>query len=133
MATIKLALAQEREAKVRQYFRMWLDRDFKDLSMVLAEDCYYQECYGPAYLSLAEIQTWVAHQLTIQRVTSWSIQRMWSATNNMIFVQWSFTAVTDQVTHFDGLSAVHFNEANLIDDLREYQTTTNHSYPYHKQ
>ncbi|GEK62149.1 MULTISPECIES: hypothetical protein [Lactiplantibacillus] len=56
---------------------------------------------------------------------------MWSATDNMIFAQWSFTAVTDRMTQFDGLSAVHFNLAGRIDDLREYQTTTAHDYPYH--
>ncbi|KRL99669.1 hypothetical protein [Lactiplantibacillus argentoratensis] len=49
----------------------------------------------------------------------------------MIFAQWSFTAVTDRMTQFDGLSAVHFNLAGRIDDLREYQTTTAHDYPYH--
>ena len=132
MTEINLELTQARQLKIQQYFKMWVTRNFEALPMIFAVDCYYQECYGPAYLSLAEIQAWIEHQLTIQRVTTWSIQRLWSATDEMIFVQWTFTVVTEQVTQFDGLSAVHFNSAGYIDDLREYQTTTKHHYPYHE-
>lgn len=131
MTEIETVLLRDRKAKVQQYFAMWVTRDFEALPRIFAVDCYYQECYGPAYLSLAEVQAWIEHQLRVQRVTAWSIQRLWSATDNMIFAQWSFTAVTDRMTQFDGLSAVHFNLAGRIDDLREYQTTTAHDYPYH--
>lgn len=121
----------QRQTKIKQYFKMWLNRDFSDLPTIIAPDCYYQECYGPAYLSLTEIQAWIAHQLTVQTVTAWPITTMWAATDNTVFVEWSFTAKTTEITQFDGLSRIHFNAAGLIDDLREYETTTKHTYPYH--
>jgi len=121
------------QAQIEQYFKMWLDRDFSLLSTILAPDCHYQECYGPAYLSLEEIQAWIAHQMTVQTVTAWPIEQMWTATDDTIFVRWTFTAVTTSTTHFDGISSVHFNSAGFIDDLREYQSQAAHYYPYHHE
>lgn len=121
------------QAQIEKYFKMWLDRDFTLLSTILAPDCHYQECYGPAYLSLEEIQAWVAHQMTVQTVTAWPIEQMWAATDDTIFVRWTFTAVTTSTTHFDGISSVHFNSAGFIDDLREYQSQAAHYYPYHHE
>jgi len=119
------------QAQIEQYFKMWLDRDFSLLSTILAPDCHYQECYGPAYLSLQEIQKWIEHQMTVQTVTAWPIKQMWVANDETVFVSWTFTAVTTETTHFDGLSSVNFNAAGLIDDLREYQSQAEHYYPYH--
>ncbi|WP_238696414.1 nuclear transport factor 2 family protein [Lactiplantibacillus plantarum] len=104
MTEIETALLRDRKAKVQQYFAMWVTRDFEALPRIFAVDCYYQECYGPAYLSLAEVQAWIEHQLRVQRVTAWSIQRLWSATDNMIFAQWSFTAVRTCLESFQEYS-----------------------------
>ncbi|WP_423716532.1 nuclear transport factor 2 family protein [Lactiplantibacillus pentosus] len=131
MKPIDIASTQRRTTIIQHYFSMWLTRDFSKLKQVIATDCYYQECYGPAYCSLAEIQTWIQHQLTVQRVIVWQIQQIWTATDGTMFVQWNFEAQTQRLTVFDGLSSIHFNSANQIDDLREYQTTTQHTYPYH--
>jgi len=125
------SIIETREKTIQTYFDMWIIRDFDRLDQIFSPDCKYQESYGPCYLSLVEIEEWIQDQLAVQKVLKWDIKEMWPSLDNDFIVTWNFTAEEKNVTNFDGVSIVHFNRSGLIDNVREYQSKSEHEYPYH--
>lgn len=125
------------ESRVRQYFDMWITRDFRDLDDIVAPSCVYEECYGPIYRNRNEIHQWIADQLTAQVVTAWEIcgylhVRESSDTHegHIVVVTWTFAGREKEAYVFDGCSIIAFDELNRMIRVREFQATHVRKYPY---
>jgi len=117
------------EHLIRQYFNCWLTRDFPALTTFFTADCAYRECYGATYEGLTEIQPWIDHQLTVQTVLAWDIQRILPVNDYCVVVTWFFKAKTQTISAFDGVSVIDF-KAGKIAKLTEYETKHRTYRPY---
>lgn len=109
------------ETLIRQYFNCWLTRQFPTLTTFFTQDCVYRECYGATYHGIDELQSWLDHQLTVQTVLTWDIQRVLPVTDHCVVVTWFFKAQTQTVSAFDGVSVIDF-DGGKIAQLTEYET-----------
>ena len=106
-------------------------KDFGRLDEIFSSNCVFQESYGPCYLSLLEINKWIEKKLSEQNVLSWKIKEVWPSVNDTFFVVWNFTAIEENTINFDGVSVIHFDGIGLIDEIRNYRSTSEHCFPYH--
>ena len=64
------------------------------------------------------------------RVLVWDIREIYQDGDHLI-AEWYFQCVFDGVTDgFDGVSLIRFNPVGKIVSLREYQSKSEHIYPY---
>lgn len=118
------------EATIREYFQMWVSRDFTNIDKIFDNDIFYRECYGACYGSLKEIHLWLDKQLGRQKVLSWTIDSIYSADNNY-FVTWTFRAKEDKEYIFDGMSKITFDSySNKIIEISEFETKHDIYYPF---
>lgn len=120
-----------REKIIREYFSMWVTKDFTRLNELFSADCVLQESNGPCYLSLAEINQWIERKIDEQNVLSWKVKEVWPSIDDTFFVVWNLTAIQGSTTNFDGVSIIHFNEVGMIDSVKNYQSKSEHCFPYH--
>ena len=119
------------EESVRAYFKMWIERDFTRFDELFSADCRYEECYGPVYEGLDELHRWIEDMLVRQVVTAWDIHEYIPAADEQtLSVTWTFAAREEERSYaFDGVSLIHFNEAGLIDRVREFKAKRNRVFP----
>ncbi len=111
-----------REHAVREYFAMWVARDFARFDMLFSAGCRYEECYGPVYEGVGELRRWIADMLGRQRVTAWDIHEVVPAADGCtLTVTWTFAAEEQEGPYvFDGASIIRFDEAGRIERVREF-------------
>jgi len=124
-------LVEVREKTIREYFSMWVNRDFSKLNEIFSPNCVFQESYGPCYLSLLEINEWIKHKLNEQNVLSWNVKEIWPSVDDTFFVIWNYTAIEKNTINSDGVSVIHFDKAGLIDQVKNYRSKSEHYFPYH--
>ena len=118
------------EEMIRQYFDAWLKQDESGLPFLFAEDAVYSECYGPEYRGLNQILRWFRDWNLRGKVIAWNTKGfIWQ--ENRVAVEWYFACeYDDEAFAFDGVSIVEFNSEGKICSLREFQSKTEHVFPY---
>lgn len=120
----------EQERIIREYFQMWISRDFTSIDKIFDKDIFYRECYGACYSNLREIHLWLNKQLDRQKVLSWTIDNIYSV-NNDYFVTWTFKAKEGKEYIFDGISKITFDiPSNKIIEISEFETKHDIYYPF---
>ena len=115
---------------VRDYFASWLRQDWTRFAGIFANDIVYSECYGPEYHGLGQVERWFDDWNRRGRVLVWDIREIFEDGDDLI-TEWYFQCVFDGVTDgFDGVSLIRFNQAGKIISIREYQSKSEHIYPY---
>lgn len=112
------------------YFNAWLTKNNSVLSEIFSADVIYTECYGPLYQGVSQIQRWFADWNLRGTVLQWNIKNVLER-GNTLCVEWYFCCEYDGVTDgFDGVSWIEFDETGKIVNLREFQSKSEHYYPY---
>lgn len=115
---------------VCSYFAAWLEKNASVLPEVFAKDAVYSKCYGPEYRGLDQIQSWFADWNRRGTVLQWDIKNMISS-GNTVCAEWYFRCEYDGNTDgFDGVSWIEFDVEGKICALREFQSKTEHCFPY---
>lgn len=121
-----------KEQIIKDYFQMWVQRDFSSIENIFASDIYYSECYGPEYFCLQEIYLWIDDMLKKQKVRDRTIKRFIHAEDATI-VQWFFKGKQGELIHgFDGVSIVEVTASGKIATIKEYESKAQHIAPYNK-
>lgn len=128
----KAASTQERA--IRDYFAMWVARDFSRFDELFSPCCRYEECYGPIYEGTEELHRWIEHMLAIQHVTAWDIHDMvFAADGQSVTVTWTFIAAEKKPCIFDGCSVIHFDGQGRIDSVREFGAEHERCFPQRRE
>ena len=115
---------------VKAYFAAWVSKDASVLSEVFSDDVIYTECYGPEYHGFSQIQRWFSDWNLRGTVIQWDIKNTVEQ-GHTLCVEWYFCCEYDGVTDgFDGVSWIEFDESGKIKALREFQSKTEHCFPY---
>lgn len=123
---------ERREQLVWSWFSAWLDRDGSHISTIFAEDAVYTECYGPQYRGRAQIERWFVDWNARGRVLEWAIKRFLHDGASLA-VEWYFACDYDgEVSGFDGVTLVDFDSDGRVSRLCEFQSKSEHEYPYGK-
>ncbi|KJG11783.1 nuclear transport factor 2 family protein [Photobacterium kishitanii] len=132
MGVIKVT-SSEQELIIKTYFHMWVDRNFSSLDKIFSADIYYSECYGPEYFGLSEIHRWIDDMLEKQQVLAWEIKQFIHEKNtNTVVVEWYFKEQQNlNVNDFNGVSIIKFSADGKISSIKEFESKSEHSAPYH--
>lgn len=124
-------LSYMHEQAIKQYFMMWVKRDFTHLAELFAKTCRYEECYGPIYEDLQQIKAWIKETLPKQQVLKWEIKDFYHSNSHQVFVTWTFSAKeAGQISNFDGISLVEFDHKQQISLIKEFEAKAQRTYPY---
>ncbi|MDO5024714.1 nuclear transport factor 2 family protein [Slackia piriformis] len=122
------------EEAIRDYFAMWVTRDFSRFDELFSSRCRYEECYGPIYEGTEELHRWIGHMLAIQHVVAWDIHDMvFAADKRSVTVAWTFVATERESYTFDGCSLIHFDEQGRIDSIREFGAKHERRFPQRRK
>lgn len=114
----------------REYFSMWVRRDFSRFDALFARNCRYEECYGPVYEGLDELHRWIDAQLEAQIVEYWDIHEVMPVdARDVLVVTWTFCAKEDRRYCFDGASIIAFDEDGKIAHVREFKAEHERFFP----
>lgn len=119
-----------KEEIIKQYFCSWLKQDINLYKDLFSDDATYSECYGPIYRNKREILTWFRDWNKEGKVLEWPIKNLLVARNTAI-VEWYFKCdYQNKVSEFNGVSLIEFNNQNKIKSVKEFQSKSEHYYPY---
>lgn len=120
-----------RDAQLRRWFSMWLDKQDTGIEDLFALDAVYIESWGPEYHGSGKIKLWFDEWNTRGTVERWDIRQYFHKGDQTV-VEWAFQcAMTDgTIQSFDGLSLIRWNEANQICFLQEFGCNENRYDPY---
>lgn len=114
------------------YFKAWIDNDIDVLCRTFSDDAIYSECYGPEYHGREQILKWFSEWNLRGRVIEWRIKRSF-VQGDTVIAEWYFECEYDSNTDgFDGVTIADFNAENKIIRLCEFQSRSDHYYPYEK-
>ena len=115
---------------IELYFKCWLEKDSSKLENIFADDIVYSECYGPEYTGIEQIYLWFTDWNNKGTVLQWVIKDVVEK-NETLIVEWYFECDYDGNTDgFDGVTVAKFNKENKIYSLKEFQSKSEHYYPY---
>ena len=122
---------EHREAQIRRWFSMWLDRQDKGIIDLFTADAVYIESWGPEYHGSDKIKLWFDEWNTRGTVQRWDIRQYFHKEDQTV-VEWTFRcAMTNGVIQrFDGLSLIRWNEVGQIHFLQEFGCNENRYDPY---
>ena len=117
---------------IRDYFQAWLKPNIEVIKSIFDKNATYSECYGPIYRNKKEIISWFEKWNKQGKVIAWPIAKILSNENTCIVV-WHFKYnYQKKISEFDGVSIIDFNDQNKIILVKEYQSKSQHYYPYSK-
>lgn len=120
----------QKEDIVRSYFQAWLDKNIEPLRGIFSDDIVYSECYGPEYHGLSQVLKWFTDWNKNGTVLSWEIKKFIHQ-DMFIVVEWYFECdCNNEVSGFDGVSVIEFDDNMKITNLKEFQSKAEHCYPY---
>lgn len=122
-----------REAKIRQWFCMWLDKQDTGICELFSPDALYIESWGPQYRGNRKIKLWFDEWNTRGTVQRWDILQFLHD-GALTVVQWSFQCVFSDKTvqSFEGLSLVRWDGDGKISFLQEFGCSLGRYDPYAK-
>jgi hypothetical protein len=122
----------ERKEIIKQYFNSWMDKNINIIEKYFSQNIKYVECYGPEYDGKDQIIQWFNDWQKENNVLQWSIKQFFSQ-NNIMIVEWFFEYETKiNKDSFDGVSIIEFDKNNKIITIREFQSKSEHYFPYNK-
>lgn len=117
---------------IRDYFQAWLRPNIEVIKSIFDKSATYSECYGPIYRNKKEIISWFEKWNKQGKVIAWPIEKILINENTCI-VEWHFKCnYQKKISEFDGVSIIDFNDQNKIISAKEYQSKSQHYYPYSK-
>ena len=117
---------------IRDYFQAWLKPNIEVIKSIFDKNATYSECYGPIYRNKKEIISWFKKWNKQGKVIAWPIEKILINENTCI-VEWHFKCnYQKKISEFDGVSIIDFNDQNKIISVKEYQSKSQHYYPYSK-
>lgn len=117
---------------IRDYFQSWLKPNIEVIKSIFDKNATYSECYGPIYRNKKEIISWFEKWNKQGKVIAWPIEKILINENTCI-VEWHFKCnYQKKISEFDGVSIIDFNDQNKIISVKEYQSKSQHYYPYSK-
>lgn len=115
---------------MEMYFRCWLKKDGSRLTDIFSDDIVYSECYGPEYIGIEQIEKWFQDWNEKGTVLQWDVKQSVEQGNTLV-VEWYFKCNYEGKTDgFDGVTIAKFDENQLIYDLKEFQSKSEHYNPY---
>ncbi|BAQ56483.1 nuclear transport factor 2 family protein [Lactobacillus acetotolerans] len=114
---------------IKQYFKMWLTKDSRNLEDIFTSNIHYIECYGAEYSGLHEIKQWMSHKFKTQTVFQWDIKNIYHD-KNIFTVEWTFSCTENNKNFsFDGVSLITFT-GDKIAEIKEFESKKEHYRPY---
>jgi len=121
---------ENKEKIVSQYFESWIKKDISVIEKHFSENIKYIECYGPEYNGIKQVHQWFIDWNDGNNVLKWDIKRFFE-NKNTIVVEWFFECEFDKnISGFDGVSIIEFDENNKIKLVKEFQSKAEHTFPY---
>jgi hypothetical protein len=121
---------ENKEKIIKNYFESWINKDINIIEKHFSENIYYSECYGPEYNGTKQIKQWFKDWNNGNNVLKWDIKNL-IINNNTIVVEWYFECECDKnISGFNGVSIIEFNENNKIISVKEFQSKAEHIFPY---
>jgi hypothetical protein len=118
---------------VKQYFNSWIDKNINFIEKYISQNIKYVECYGPEYNGKDQIIQWFNDWQKENNVLQWNIKRLFNQ-DNTIIVEWFFEYETKtNKDSFDGVSIIEFDKSNKIIMIKEFQSKSEHYFPYNKK
>ncbi len=115
---------------IKRYFQSWINNDIETVKDIFADNVIYTECYGPEYHGLKQIIMWFEDWNKKGKVIEWSVKRFIEK-DDTIVIEWFFKCDYEGVIDgFDGITIADFDEHGKIIRLSEFQSKTDHIYPY---
>lgn len=120
----------ERESVIVSYFQSWINKDSSKLTEIFSADITYIECYGPEYQGVEMIKRWFHDWNQKGTVLQWDIKQFIHQ-DNVTAVEWYFKCeYMGNVSDFDGVSLIEFDQDNRIVNVKEFQSELPHYCPY---
>lgn len=117
---------------IRDYFQAWLKPNIEVIKSIFDKNATYSECYGPIYRNKKEIISWFEKWNKQGKGIAWPIEKILINENTCI-VECHFKCnYQKKISEFDGVSIIDFNDQNKIISVKEYQSKSQHYYPYSK-
>lgn len=122
---------KQREAIIRQWFSMWLQKTDTGMENVFSEDALYIESWGPEYRGNKKIKLWFEEWNTRGTVLQWDILQFIHRENQTV-VQWYFKNRMNggKAEAFEGMSLVKWTNDGKICFLQEFGCNENRYDPY---
>ncbi|MEK4146491.1 nuclear transport factor 2 family protein [Robertmurraya sp. FSL W8-0741] len=112
------------------YFQSWINKDSSKLTEIFSADITYIECYGPEYQGVEMIKRWFHDWNQKGTVLQWDIKQFIHQ-DNVTAVEWYFKCeYMGNVSDFDGVSLIEFDQDNRIVNVKEFQSELPHYCPY---
>lgn len=123
----------EQEDIIKKYFAAWLNKDDSVISDIMSKNIIYSECYGPEYQGINQVLTWFVEWNQCGTVLKWDIKQFIHQ-DNITVVEWYFECNYNNVVDgFDGISLVEFDAFGKIQSIKEFQSKSEHNFPYGKE
>lgn len=122
---------EEREARIRLWFQMWLQKEDLGILELFSEQAVYVESWGPKYEGAAKIKLWFEEWNTRATVLQWKIKQFFHCGNQTV-VEWYFENIGNggETEAFDGMSLIVWTQENQIRFLKEFGCNIRNYDPY---
>lgn len=118
---------------IKAYFQAWINNDCSKLRDLFHENIIYSECYGPEYFGIEQVLQWFQDWNKNGIVHIWEIKQFIEQ-DKVCVVEWYFECeYQKELSGFDGVSIIEFDENNKIIHVKEFQSQKEHNYPYGKK
>lgn len=125
--------ADIRQEIIKQYFNSWIEKDINIIEEYFSQDVKYVECYGPEYNGKGQVIQWFNSWQKENNVLQWNIKQFFNQ-NNVIIAEWFFECEAKMNTYsFDGVSIIEFDKNNNIIMVKEFQSKSEHCFPYNEK
>lgn len=115
---------------IRNYFQAWIDNNIEPVKEAFSDDIVYTESYGPEYHGIEQVLKWFNDWHMKGTVLNWEIRQITIA-DRTAFVEWFFRCDYEgNIDGFDGVTIARFNDQMKIYELKEFQSKSEHYYPY---
>ena len=120
----------EREKIIADYFNSWIEKDISVPANTFAGGAVYIESWGPVYRGLDHILYWIEDWNRMHSVMEWNIYKFYHI-GNVCICEWFFKCKCyGDISEFNGVSIITFNDENKIVLLKEYKSETQDIFPY---
>lgn len=115
---------------VTEYLRSWIKKDISIMRTHFSPYVVYTECYGPVYQNRRQCLQWFREWNLRGTVLKWDIKNSF-VLGQTVIVEWYFECDYEgNIDGFDGISIVEFDDNDQIVSVKEFQSKTEHEYPY---
>jgi hypothetical protein len=121
-----------KEIIIKQYFESWIKKDIGIIEEHFSKNIKYIECYGSEYNGINQIRQWFNNWNNGNNVLKWDIKKI-IENENTVAVEWFFECeYNKKIYSFDGVSIIEFDENDKIILVKEFQSKSEHIFPYNE-